>query len=853
MSLGVCIPDLIARGKIPEKHAAAVRALYDDLLPQYEGRMGREAAEAMATDAALTAFEKGIKQTRREELAQMRRQDAILHDARHRYRGADPDKPVSGEAMAAVLAWDRKAPYANVEYRQSVIKKFALGDLYDLLDRHRANLLGQVRHQSDLIDVVRELFGAKTDNLNAREIAESWREVSESLRKRFNAAGGAIGNRDDWGLPQSHDPSRVGSVTPDAWIGEVRGMLDRSKMLDDRTGLPLNDAEVDRLLRDVYENIVSEGWVGRQPGAGGSKMLANRRAEQRVLHFADADAWLAYNAKFGRATPWDAMMAHVEGMSRDIAQLEILGPNPGATIRWMKDVVTQDAMTKGTQRQKDQARKANITIDRLWGVLTGNADMVESRGLALMGSTLRSWQAATKLGGAVITAFSDVGTAALTRRFNGLSTMTQLPDMLRQMNPADDAARVTARRAGIIGDELMGRAAAVGRVQLDELTGGRLSASYEGVRGRARQGAEIANEGVRRLADGVLRVSGLNGWTQAGREAMAKEFAATFAEQAGTAWGELNPAFRGFFERYGLGERQWDAIRATSPDSSGGYPAIWPKMIEDQGIGQRLMEGMLTEIDFAVPTGGLRQRAIVSGRARGSLMGELIRTGFQFKMFPVTVLTMHGMRALDQNGPWNMAKYAVGFLAATTLMGAMSYQVASIAKGQDPASMVNEDGTPRSDFWWKAMLKGGGLGVFGDVINSSTNEYGQDVGDLTAGPGFGTIQSVADLAWGKKVIGADGEEQRIRDYAKFLKRETPGGSIWYLRAGWERVVIDTLGELQDENYADAYARMDRRARENGTAYFAPPGTRPGEWRAPDLSRAIRPADDEDVDGMILAE
>jgi hypothetical protein len=55
-------------------------------------------------------------------------------------------------------------------------------------------------------------------------------------------------------------------------------------------------------------------------------MLANQKAEHRFLHFTDGDAWLAYHNKFGSGSPFDAMMGHIEAMSRDTALMEILGP-----------------------------------------------------------------------------------------------------------------------------------------------------------------------------------------------------------------------------------------------------------------------------------------------------------------------------------------------------------------------------------------------------------------------------------------------------------------------------------------------------------------------------------------------
>jgi hypothetical protein len=37
------------------------------------------------------------------------------------------------------------------------------------------------------------------------------------------------------------------------------------------------------------------------------------------------------------------MMGHIDGMSRDIALMEILGPNPAATVRWLKDMIEKSA------------------------------------------------------------------------------------------------------------------------------------------------------------------------------------------------------------------------------------------------------------------------------------------------------------------------------------------------------------------------------------------------------------------------------------------------------------------------------------------------------------------------------
>ncbi|WP_163570876.1 hypothetical protein, partial [Klebsiella pneumoniae] len=45
----------------------------------------------------------------------------------------------------------------------------------------------------------------------------------------------------------------------------------------------------------------------------------------------------------GHGDPIRSVFEHVNGMSADIATMEILGPNPGAMVEWMKQVVTAEA------------------------------------------------------------------------------------------------------------------------------------------------------------------------------------------------------------------------------------------------------------------------------------------------------------------------------------------------------------------------------------------------------------------------------------------------------------------------------------------------------------------------------
>jgi len=180
--------------------------------------------------------------------------------------------------------------------------------------------------------MIRELMGENTGNQNAKQLAEAWKQTAEHLRKRYNSFGGKILSRKDWGLPQIHDTLLVRSVSKSDWIDYVLPKLDLDKMTDESTGLPFTDKSIQKALSQVYDNIATEGMATFKPGTNSyGKTFANRRTDHRFLAFKNADAWMEYQTKFGNPDPFVTMMEHINGMSRDIALLKTLGPNPDAT------------------------------------------------------------------------------------------------------------------------------------------------------------------------------------------------------------------------------------------------------------------------------------------------------------------------------------------------------------------------------------------------------------------------------------------------------------------------------------------------------------------------------------------
>lgn len=820
MSLGACLPGLEAEGKLTAEQAAEARALYEERLAAHAATGSRETAEALASEDVLAALTRNV--TRKEFLAGLaiKRRAAIegdlrtygtaTGDARFRPVAGAGEGPIDPRAAAALIDGDPRARYANVEGR----RKRIVGDTHRLMDKiltdHSANLLGQVRNKAQLQNMVRELFDGGTGDRAAKEMAEAWRRAAETLRQRFNRAGGDIGFRSDWGLPQSHNWKAVRKAGYPEWRKFIIDKLDPARMIDQRTGLPMTPEGLELALRSVFETIRTNGAVNITPGAPGGRSLANARGDARFLVFKDADSWMQYAEVYGHGTPYDAMMGHIESMARDIAALEVLGPNPEATLRWVKDTMAKEAAldtspgAKGVERAKSGAKQ----LDRLWDEYRGKHLEADNERLALVFSSIRSFQVATKLGGALLSATSDFAFGASRRALNGLGQASQFGDYIKLMRPGSIEDQKLAIRRGLIAEEFASRTAGQSRYLMEELTG----------------------EFSRRLASGVLRVSGLSRHTQMMRWVYGMESLSTFTEQAGKAFDALEPALRGSLQRYGIDAAAWDKLRTAPMDTDRGVEWISPHNLEgaDRVIGDRFMEMIHTETDLAVPVADLKTRAVFNSKLeRGTPMGEIGRSLFLFKSFGVSVILRQGAQIMAMQ-PATAARYAGGLIIGTTLAGGLAMQLKALAAGRDPRPM--EDG----DFWYAAMLQGGGFGIFGDFLFAAEARGGSGFAKTLGGPVVDDAQSIAN------VITADDPRKSL---VKEAKGFIPGNNLWYARAAFDRLIADQVDEYINPDIRNARKRLDRYAREQGTAYWWAPGDTAPE-RAPDFANALEEGPEE---------
>jgi hypothetical protein len=821
MSLDACLPDLERKGLLDVGRSKEARELYDELRRFYERSHDPETAAALASQATVDRLEAAAAHKKRNTIRMIRAQQEGLMKARS-YDGGDPTAsgPINPKGVEAVLAFDGRAGHNDtVAARINAIKGRAHAMIDELLANHHKNLLGQIRRLADVEDIVRELFNpGSTGNDYARGLAEAWGKAAEMLRARFNEAGGQIGKLDRWGLPQSHSSTLVRRAGYQAWRDFIVPLLDRGRMIDNMTGEPFTDARLELVLKDTFEKIRTNGWSAIEAGNAGGKMLANSHAEHRFLHFADGDVWLTYHNKYGSGTPFDAMMGHIEAMSRDIGMMEILGPNPPATVRWLKDMVTKSAELDTAPGSKaiERANAGASKIQRLYDELTGSLRRPENERLALGFGTIRSVQTSAKLGAAILSALpTDPAFGLVTRRFNGLPAYKMIGGYTRLLNPANAADRKFAVRAGLIAEEWSRMTAAQHRILSEELTG------------------RVARD----LAEGALRISGLAAYTQAGRWAFGMEFLGHLTDQVAKRFDELDPRLARAMERHGITPANWDVIRNSPFEVHKGVGWIMPAKVEDQLAGDRLLQMIQTETDFAVPVADPRTRAMMNSIApKGTWAGELTRSALLFKSFGISLMMTHGRRMLEQS-PANLARYAGIYFLMATLGGAAAMELKLISKGQDPRPVPRQKDPPlkHAEYWGAAALQGGGFGIFGDFLGASENRFGGGLGETIAGPLASTGQEVGTLAFSSLRAGLGDKKARPgRDLTKMLKAETPIlSSNWYLRLAFNRILADQIQHELDPDYRKSWRAMDRKAKQQGQDFWWEPGATAPK-RAPKL-------------------
>ncbi|QIR56816.1 hypothetical protein HB813_19755 [Klebsiella pneumoniae] len=769
-------------------------------------RAGQLAANELTNEAALKKRRVALT------IAARQRLDAFIKT----YHGKDGKL----EALNRTIAFhaDGKSNFLSVESRGKATRDYALSQIQEAFEAVDPRFFHLFEDEASVRDLVYEMRGQDTGNVRAKKGAKAWAGVTELLRQRFNDAGGDIGYLENWGIPQHHSMEKVGRVPQDKWVSDVIGKLDRKYYIKD-DGQLMSDAELKTFLGEAY-NTIATGGLNKLSDTGMriSGARSNRGNASRQIHFKDADSYLEYQREYGDRSLWEVMVGHLEGISKDIALVETYGPNPDHVFRSILDEVTAEQATANPERTGRIKRLANST-ENLYNFIAGKTQPIANPHIARWSDNIRNWMVASRLGSALLASFSDLGTMYISAKVANIPMNRLFMNQLEAMNPANRTELARARRAGLAMESLLG---SVNRWAMDNM------------------GPSVS----RWAATAVMRASGLTAWTDAHKRAYGVTMMGSLGEVVSRApdLRSLDDSDFRILKSKGITEQDFSVWKLAQQEDwgNGNTTMLTPESImriPDAAVMhlglpervrfeamRRLLAAVSEEVDMAVITPGAREQLLTGGGLqRGTWKGELTRSVFLFKSFPISVVLRHWTRAMGMPSAGGRAAYIAAFLASTTMLGALSQQLNDLASGRNPREMTGKDA---GKFWLGALLKGGGLGLYGDFLLSDHTRYGGGALASMLGPVAGLVDDVVKLAQGIPLNAVEGKpEQTGGDLVKLGKGLIPGANLWYAKAALDHMIFNQLQEYFSPGYL---RKMEQRSKKefNQTYWWRPQDVTP---------------------------
>lgn len=659
----------------------------------------------------------------------------------------------------------------------------------------------------------------------AKAIASIMQKYQETARIDANRAGAFIRKLPGYVVRQSHDPYKLERAGYQQWRDEILPLL------DERTFAA--NADRDGFLLATYNGLVSgvhlKSTTPDPTGFKGPRNLAKKVSAERVLHFKDGVAWNEYNKVYGTGSLREAFLGGIDAMGESTGLMRRLGTNPEANFTAALDELQLDYKNDPDGLRKFNDDRKGLLKTR-FAEVDGSARIAVNQVGARVASNIRAWQSMAKLGGAVISAVTDLPVAASELRYQGRGMLGSMGDLIGGLLAGRKSAeqREILSTLGVFFDNVRGEV--VSKFSADDTLGGKMS--------RAQQR--------------FFKWNGLTWWTDTMRSTAALMMSHHLAYNKGLNWEQMNPDLRRTLELFEFDSGRWDLIRSTASKEADGREYMTTQGIDaipdadlaayltgkgrtanGTAVGElreelrgQLRSYVTDRASYAVIEPDARTRAIMRrGTQPGTVAGEFLRFIGQFKAFPIAVLQKSIGRELYGRG-YAPSAYGAGagkeiiqslkngggeklgvaqLMLWTTLFGYGAMATKDLIKGREPRSPDD----PKT--WIAAMLQGGALGLYGDFLFGEANRFGGGLTQSLSGPTLGLIDGGYDL-FARMRDGDDAASAAFR----YTIQNTPFANLFYTRA-----IVDYLFlySVQEALNPGSLRRMERRVEKQNAQEF----------------------------------
>jgi len=825
-----CIIAAAKNGLVSKDREKEMLDMFDDNLEQFSKSMSDAEATKAASNATFLAQKRKVKTKAIENTISVVKEKE-LKELISQYKNSNDEIDIGQGFRALHGKAEGKRILKNLEIRQRSIFSYLMKNQSDLMEAYANRLILKYKRANpkSLID---EMFEpGSTGNKGAEMMAKALSDSFEKSRIMLAKNGVAIAKDPNWKFPQVHDTTKIkkSKITDEGWVNYIKPLLDRSKMIDDKTGLTfdkLPDQEYNKALMASFNNIITDGLgVGKKTGL-------KKFQESRFLIFKDANSFYEYNLRFGGDNPIQMTYQHLDTVSRAIAETELFGPKPTTVRNSLKKYVLDESRKVrlkprkrlgglgkgkflGRREELDRANEFIKKADAEYDLFVGKGYLTDNKLFAKIGSGFRNYTTGTLLSGSgPVVLVGDLATTFNNAALRGWSPWMAVLKSLREQFKGKQG-RQDAAYLEIILDDMIQNNMAMSRFMEDADSGG-FSKAYSTALLRAGGVSRFTQQGRNAGGKFILSDSGLGQYTKYSYDQLIKEAKGTFNKFGKTIK---------LLEQYGITKQEWDLIRTTKKwNPRGNLKFIDPGAIAsrtdvDEKFAReaafKLKDLVQTEQDHMVVVNSLRQQARSAQLRRGTFAGEFGLSAFMFKSFPINIIIHNIQRAFTAPpGLLNKAKYTAVLTGGMTLSGATILLLNDIVNGKDPRDV--NTGT----FWTQAILKGGALGPFGDTLVGDPDA--RELGFLLSGPIVGLFGDLLGITGGALYQAVAGEEEvnyggRV---SRFIRSWFP--KPFYLKLLLQRYLFDQIDYQINNNHYKNRRRRERLLYEKGSDYWWKP-------------------------------
>ena len=800
-----------------------------------EGALGMEQASLRAADELGRQAQQAALIERRNALINLRRRSEIVSFVRNNFADR-PDLGIESLLVGTNLA--RQGSRLSVAAEQKALGDAYIGGLiHDLEAKDLTAVLANGGSDVDIADALWKIGNdLDTSKLNDQvvDIARTIQKYQEAARIDANRAGASIGKIPGYIARQSHDSEKIGAAGFDKWAADILPHLD-PKTFD-------GAANETSFLRGVYNGLVTGNHLKspdapKPNGFKGPANIAKKISQERVLHFKDGVAWHEYNQQYGTGNLREAVLRGLDLSGQNTAIMRRLGTNPEANLEMAMDVIASDLDKAGDTTASTNFKTARETmLKNRFAEVSGQTRIPGNAWAARISANVRAWQSLSKLGGALLSSFTDLPVAASEMRYQGKSFLGSLGEMTAGLVKGRGSLeqKEILSSFGVYADSMRGEI--MRRFSADDSVGGKMS-----------RGMSL-----------FFKLNGLSWWTDANKASAGLMMAHNLAQNKGRAWGTLDANYRRALELYDLDAGKWDLLRSMDTRLADGRDYMTTDGIADipaekigaylEGQGRKVSDAAIREareglerslrayvndrVSYAVLEPDARTRSIMNqGTRPGTIPGDLLRFVTQFKSFPAAYMQKTLGRELYGRGyaPTPLGQGYRGskdlisalrngngeklglaqLLLWTTAFGYLSMASKDTVKGRQPRPADD----PKT--WIAAMVQGGGFGIFGDYLFGEASRFGNRPLESVAGPALSTAASTIDL-WNKIRSGDDAAASSFN----LALNNTPFLNLFYTRIALNHLFLYSVQEAMNPG---SLRRTEQRIqKENGQQFLIRP-------------------------------